>query len=171
MGLTQLGLGDAEAAAATWRHACEIVCAQPRRTEGDSMPFIHLATHLLDTGGDASALLCEALALFPDNHALVWQQARQHFEQGAFAEAQAHFARLAMLDASRIESSRLSYDASIFGANAHAALGLCAFRRGHYSESAAHYARAEAMQPDNLEFRAKHAFAAMKARQSARPAQ
>ncbi len=167
LGLTHLGLDDAEAAESTWRHALEVVRALPSKSEAESMPFIHLATHLIETGGDAAPLLAEALGLFPDNYALIWLRARQLFEHGDYASAQPFFTRLAALDPSQIESSRLSYDASIFGAHAHAALGLCAYRLGRYAESAAHYARAEALEPANLEFRAKQAVAAMKARQTA----
>ena len=69
----------------------------------------------------------------------------------------------ALREASGRRGGALAYDASIFGANAHAALGLCAFRLGRYAESAAHYARAEAIAPDNAAIRAKRLFAAAKA--------
>ena len=62
-----------------------------------------------------------------------------------------------------LDPGALAYDASIFGANAHAALGLCAFRLGRYAESAAHYARAEAIAPDNAAIHAKRLFAAARA--------
>ena len=166
LGLTLLGLDDVEGAESTWRHALEIVRALPRKVESDSMPFIHLANQLIESGRDAAVLLSEALAMFPDNYALIWLQARQFFDSGDYAAAEPFFTRLAALDPHRIESARLSYDVSIFGAQAHAALGLCAYHLGRYAESATHYARAEVMEPGNLEFRAKRAVAAAKARKT-----
>lgn len=61
------------------------------------------------------------------------------------------------------DDGALAYDRSIFGANAHAALGLCAFRLGRYADSAAHYARAEAMAPGDAAIRVKRMFAAARA--------
>jgi tetratricopeptide (TPR) repeat protein len=73
------------------------------------------------------------------------------------------FAKLATTDAALLDDGELAYDASIFGANAHAALGLCAFHLGRYAESAAHYARAEAIAPDDAAIRTKRMYAAAKA--------
>jgi tetratricopeptide (TPR) repeat protein len=73
------------------------------------------------------------------------------------------FARLAAIDPDAPDTGELAYDTSIFGANAHAALGLCAFRLGRYADSAAHYARAEAMAPDNAAIRTKRLFALARA--------
>ena len=78
------------------------------------------------------------------------------------------FERLAAIDAKALDGGRLAFDASIFGAEAHAALGLCTFRLGRFAESAAHYARAEGIAPGNLEFRAKRAVAENQAKR--RPA-
>jgi tetratricopeptide (TPR) repeat protein len=75
------------------------------------------------------------------------------------------FARLAAIDPERLVEGSMAFDASIFGANAYAALGLCAFRLSRYDESAAYYAQAEALAPDNLEFRTKRALAQARARQ------
>lgn len=166
LGLTLLGLNDPEGAETTWRHAIEITRALPTKSESDSAPFLHLAHHLMDTGRDASALLSEALGLFPDHHALAWLRAKQYAEVGDYVSARPLFARLAALDPSQVETARLAYDATIFGAEAHAALGFCAFQLGKFAESAEHYGRAEALAPGNIEFRAKHAIASAKARQA-----
>ena len=60
-------------------------------------------------------------------------------------------------------SVAISFETSIFGANAHAALGLCAFRLGRFAESAAHYARAEALAPSEAAIRIKRMFAQARA--------
>ena len=67
-------------------------------------------------------------------------------------------AALARVDVDALCMTR-AYDTSIFGANAHAAAGLCAFRLGRYDDSAMHYARAEALAPDRAEFRLKRQLA------------
>jgi len=167
LGLTLLGLDDPEGAETTWRLAVDIVRALPTRCESDSAPYLHLADRLIETGQDASALLSEALDLFPDNLALAWLRAKQYVQSGDYASAQPLFKRLAGLDPRQVESARLAYDATIFGAEAHAALGYCAFQLGNYAESAQHYGRAEALAPDNIEFRAKRAIASIKAKQQA----
>lgn len=167
LGLTLFGLNDTVGAEAAWQHAIEIVRALPSHGEVESMPYLHLANQLMGTGRDTSALLSEALGLFPDNYALTWLRAKQHAETGDYASALPLFARLAAIDSSQVESARLAYDATIFGAEAHAALGYCAFQLGRYAESAEHYRRAEALAPGNIEFRAKHAVASTKAKQQA----
>jgi tetratricopeptide (TPR) repeat protein len=167
LGLTLFGLDDPNGAESTWRHAIDIVRALPIRSESDSAPYLHLADHWLNTQRDAAKLLDEALGLFPDNHALSWLRAKQYAESGDYAAALPLFARLADIDPRHIETSRVAYDTSIFGAQAHAALGHCAFQLGRFAESAEHYARAEALEAGNIEFRAKRAVAAAKARQAA----
>jgi hypothetical protein len=73
------------------------------------------------------------------------------------------FVRLAAIDPEALDTGALAYDVSIFGGNAHAALGLCAFRLGRFTESAVHYARAEALAPGDAAIRAKRMFAAARA--------
>ena len=131
---------------------------------GDSLPFLHLAQRLLDTKRDAEALLDESCRIFPENHSLTWLRARSLIERGDHAAAMPLFERLAAIDARTVVGGPLAYDASIFGAQAHAALGLCAFRLGRFAESAEHYARAEALAPLDLEIRAKRAVARNRAR-------
>jgi len=159
LGLTLQGLGDEAGAEAAWRSAIDVVQTLRERGNADSLPFLHLSGFLLDKKRDAAALLDEGCRLFPDNHSLTWLRARSLVEAGEYAVAMPLFERLAAIDAKALDGGRLAFDASIFGAQAHAALGLCAFRLGRFAESAAHYARAEQIAPGNLEFRAKRAVA------------
>lgn len=147
LGETLLGLGDAEAAEQAWRSGVEAVRRRPRRTVADSLPHLHLVTLLLDQKRDPDALLREGTDWFPDNHSLTWQQARRLLECGRCDEAMPLFARLAEVDPERPGDGPIAFNATIFGANAHAAMGLCAFRLGRYEESAACYARAQALAP------------------------
>jgi tetratricopeptide (TPR) repeat protein len=163
LGTTLAAQGDLVGAEAAWRQGVEVVGRLGSRTPGDSLPHLHLARHLLDQGRDAAALLEEGCRWFPDNHALNWLRAQRLVGLHRYAEAMPLFATLTAIDAAALDEGALAYDVSIFGANAHAALGLCAFRLGRYAESAAHYARAEAIAPDDAALRTKRQFAAAKA--------
>lgn len=165
LGLTLQGLGDVVGAEASWRRAIDVIrkLSVKGYGYGDSLPYLHLAALLLDQKRDAAPLLDEGSRLFPENHSLTWLRARRLVEAGDHAGAMPLFARLAAIDAGAL-SGPIAFDVSIFGAHAHAALGLCAFRLGRFTESAAHYARAEALVPGNLEFRSKRAVAEARAR-------
>ena len=168
LGLALQGTGDVAGAEEAWRRAIDFVRKSRSTDPVDSLPFLHLANLLLDGKRDASALLAEGCRQFPQNHSLLWLHARELVERERYAEAMPFFARLAAVDAGRLGPAKLAYDASIFGAQAHAALGLCAFRLGCFEESAAHYARAQAIAPEDIEIRAKHAVAALRARAAQR---
>jgi glycosyltransferase involved in cell wall biosynthesis len=167
LGATLLGLGDAAGAERAWQRGIDVVRSRPSVTSADDLPYLHLANFLLDRQRDASGLLDEACRRFPDDYALLWLRARTLAEAADYGEAMPLFARLAAIDADTLCHGPIAFDRSIFGANAHAALGLCAFRLGRYAESAAHYARAEALAPDELAFRAKRALAEGRARNAA----
>ncbi|HZI83126.1 MAG TPA: glycosyltransferase [Casimicrobiaceae bacterium] len=164
LGSALLASGDAAGAEDAWRRGIAIGRGLAARTPSDSLPWLNLARLLLDQRRDTGDLIDESLRLFPENHALAWLAGRQLLESGRFDAAMPYFARLAAVDPERIDPGTLAYDASIFGANAHAALGLCAFRLERFAESAAHYARAEALAPDNAAIRTKRLFAEARAR-------
>jgi tetratricopeptide (TPR) repeat protein len=164
LGTTLFALGDDAGAEAAWRRAIEVVRATGGRAASDSLPWFHLATFLTDRGRDVSALLDEACRAFPDNHSLTWLRARSLVAAGDFVKAMGLFDALTRVDVEALASGSLAFDPAIFGAGAHAALGLCAFRLGRYGESATHYARAEALAPGNLEFRAKRMLAEIRLR-------
>ena len=166
LGLALKGLGDLAGAEAAWRRAIDVVRASGSTDLAESLPFLHLATLLVEAKRDAGALLDEACRRYPENHSLTWLRARHLVESARYADAMPAFERLAAIDAAALGPSKLAFDASIFGAQAHAALGLCALRLERYVESAAHYARAEALAPGDVEIRAKHAVAALRARRA-----
>jgi tetratricopeptide (TPR) repeat protein len=163
LGTTLAALGDPAGAEAAWQQGVEVVRRLRSKTPGDSLPHLNLARHLLEQKRDAAALLEEAGRWFPDNHALTWLRAQRLVELHRYAAAMPLFATLAAIEAATLDEGALAYDSSIFGANAHAALGLCAFHLGRYAEAAAHYARAEAIAPDDAAIRTKRQFAAAKA--------
>lgn len=168
LGSTLLGQGDETGAEAAWRQAIDVVRDARERTSLDSLPYLHLAGFLLDRKRDAAALLAEACRLFPENHALTWLRAREFVETGRHADALPLFARLSAVAPDSLTDGALAFDASIFGAPAHAALGLCAFRLARYDESAEYYARAEALAPGDLAIRTKRMLAEARAKSDAR---
>jgi glycosyltransferase involved in cell wall biosynthesis len=163
LGASLLGIGDDEGAERAWRHGLDIVRSRASSMAADDLPYLHLANFLLDRRRDATGILDEACRRFPDNYAIVWLRARTLVEGAHHAEAMPLFDRLARIDPDMLDGGPIAFDRSIFGAHAHAALGLCAFRQGHYEQSAAHYARAAALAPDDLGIRAKCALASGRA--------
>jgi glycosyltransferase involved in cell wall biosynthesis len=159
LGVTLQALGDDDDAERAWRQAIEILRERPAPPLRDSLPYLDLARHLLDRKREATILLEEACTRFPDNWGLTWLRARDLVERGRHEDAMPLFSRLAAVDAEALCDGPLAYDQSIFGANAYAALGLCAFRLGRFEESTAHYARAEALAPDDLAIRRKRQLA------------
>jgi tetratricopeptide (TPR) repeat protein len=166
LGTTLLALGDEAGAEAAWRHAIDIVRATGARAPSDGLPWFHLATLLVERGRGAAPLLDEACEAFPDNHSLTWLRARSLVAAGDFAAAMTLFDALSRVDVEALSAGSLAYDPTIFGAGAHAALGLCAFRLGRFGESASHYARAEALAPGDLEFRSKRMLAEIESRRA-----
>jgi tetratricopeptide (TPR) repeat protein len=155
---TLLALGDEAGAELAWRTAVASACTLAAHEPGDALPFLHFASFLLDRGRDAREILDEGRRRFPDDPALAWLDARERLESGDPRGALPIFAALADVDPATLCMER-AYDTSIFGANAHAAAALCAFRLGRYGESAERYARAEALAPGRAEFRVKRQLA------------
>ena len=157
LGLTLQNLGDRTAADAAWVQAIGIVRATHKPTLGDSLPYLHLAQSLMKQQKPLVSILDEGCRLFPDNHALTWLAAQVLLDTGYPEEASRKFAQLACAKPDDLDGGPLAYDASIFGAQAHAALGACAYRMGRIAESIGHYKRAQALAPDDVGIRAKHA--------------
>ncbi len=165
LGVTLLGLGDEAGAEAAFRRAALSASGRARPEPADALPFVHLASLLLDRGRDARDVIDAGRSRFPDDHALAWLDARASLDAGDPARALPIFDALAAVDASTLCMPR-AYDVSIFGANAYAAAALCLLRLGRHQESAERYRRAEALAPDNDEFRVKRLLAEARARGS-----
>src|SRR5262249_15114896 len=116
----------------------------------DSLSYAALMHRELARGADITPLLAEAVARYPGNHLVRWIEARALLRRGRVAESLSIFAALAAVATEAlVEENPLAYDARIFGAWAVAGLALCCFRLGRYEESARHYARAEAFEPED----------------------
>jgi hypothetical protein len=155
-------LGDRAGARDAWQRGVEAVRRKPAPGPPDSLPYVALVQRDLADGGNPAALLEEALRRFPGNHLVTWVRARTLMARGRFAEARPLLAGLAAIDPEAVEDP-IAYDARIFGRWAVAALALCCFRLGAYAASARHYARAEALAPDDPGFRARRLLAEARA--------
>jgi hypothetical protein len=164
LGRALLGLGDSVGAAAAWRRGIEVVRSRGDTGEPpDCLLYCSLLRLELDAGVGTPGLLEEALARFPGNHLLAWLRGRQLIADEKFEAAIGVFEGLAAIDADTFVDDTMAYDARIFGAWAHDALGLCCFRLGRFAVSAAHYAAAEAAAPDVAEYRTKRRLAEARA--------
>lgn len=166
LGLVLLAAGDEAGAERAWREAIASASTHAAAEPGDVLPWLHLASFLVERGRDARTVIDEARERFPRDHALAWLDARTRLDAGDAAGAWPLFVALGGIDADTL-CEDTAWDRSIFGANAWAAAGLCAFRLGRYAESAALYARAESLVPDHGEFRVKRQFAEVRARRAA----
>ncbi len=164
LGVAYYGLGRVEEAEEAWWHGVENSRNQSIPRLDGSLCYIELAKSLLARGEDASPLIQEALARHPENLLLHWIEARAHMAAKRYAEAMTIFERLASIDPETLLTA-MAYDKRILGAAAFAEAGHCAFLMGQYEESQAWYARAQAIEPDSLEYRVKGQLAAARAQQ------
>lgn len=164
LGQTMLALGDPAGAEQAFRMAIASSLQCPTDPAVDSLPYLHLATLLMDQGRDAASILDEAGRRFPDNLALHWLHARRAFEEGRHADALDLFTALTQVDPENCSDGRIAYDSRLFGAPLYMAIGQCLLRMGHHAEAEAQFARAQMLDPDNLEIRTKRQWASILAR-------
>jgi tetratricopeptide (TPR) repeat protein len=165
------GIGDHEGARRAWLSG--IAAARRRRVAfaPDSLSYTALMHRELARGADITPLLDEAIARFPRNHLVRWIEARALLRGGRTAEALRIFAELAEVDTEAlVDEDPLAYDVRIFGVWATAGLALCCFRLGRYEESARHYARAEALDPEDLGYAVRRRLAEARAHRVSAPA-
>lgn len=167
LGQTLLGLGDEAGADEAFRMAIASSLQCPSDPAVDSLPYLHLVTLLMDRGRDAGSILDEAGRRFPDNLALRWLHARRAFEEGRPGDALDLFTTLVQVDPESCSDARIAYDSRLFGAALYMAMGQCLLKMGQYAEAQAQFARAEMLDPENLEIRTKRQWAAILARDKA----
>lgn len=166
LGATLAALGDLEAAEAAWRRGIEVVRRKADVGAADSLAYIALLRHQLESGVENPALLEEALKRFPDNFLLAWIHGRALMKKGRYADALPLFEGLAAIDPASYCDDRIAYDGRIFGTWAYDSLALCHFRLGRLADSAKYYALAEAATPGNPEYPVKRRLAEARARQA-----
>ena len=156
-------LGRLDEAEASWRRGLALVRDKGPRNSGDCLCYVELIKLELERGGDAVELIDEGRRLRPDHHLLRWLEAKSLVRRERFAEAQALFTQLALIDPETLVAEN-SYDKRILGAGAAAAAADCAFRAGDYAQAAQWYGMAERGGAGAVEFRTKRLLAEMRAR-------
>lgn len=125
---------------------------------GGALAFAEMVRRRRERGEGADELLGEALALYPGSIALAWQKVCTEIEAERYEVALGWLERLDLDPEMPVEDT-ISYPATLIGADAPAARGLCLFRLGHYRAAAAAYRQAEEFQPDEPTHRVKRAVA------------
>jgi tetratricopeptide (TPR) repeat protein len=142
--------GDDEGAMAAWASgmmaARQVTCALRRISDAQCVAsLIKLQTlH----GIDSSALLREAIVLYPDHLSLRWIEATSALEHGNTEMAIRILERLAFINPDTFFDGDVSYDKAIFRYLAKEALALSYFRAGRFTEAAQLYRQAAKHSPD-----------------------
>jgi cytochrome c-type biogenesis protein CcmH/NrfG len=142
--------GDVMGAVEAWRQGIALARAVPatQRSLGDAQCVVSLLKLEIGRGADATGLLEEALALYPDHLVLRWMAARLALERGDAAAALPVLEHLAAIDADSFFDRRVSYRKALFRHRAREALALCLFRLGRYADAAQAYRQAAPHAPD-----------------------
>jgi glycosyltransferase involved in cell wall biosynthesis len=153
------GLGRRDEAEAVLTEAVELARNELRGDPLGVLVFTDLVRYRHERGEDVAELLEEGRRRFPDNKLLWWVEATVRRSEGRYEESLGLLDRLLAVDLASLPAENIAYDARIFREWALDARGACLFRLERYEEAAASYARAEAIVPGSLEYRAKRAAA------------
>jgi tetratricopeptide (TPR) repeat protein len=154
------GLGRLDASEAALERAVQTV---RERDAGTGMQaYFRLICVRRERGEDTTELLEEALARYPDHVGLIWLKLLAEIEAGRYEQA-LHRLELFEVDPERPVEDIVGYRVELFGARAAEARGGCLFKLGRFAESAAAYARAERLEPDERAHSLKRALAEARA--------
>jgi len=142
--------GDDDGASAVWSQGIAAARKVPAasRCLSDAQSAVALIRLNIERGIDATALLREAMDLYPDHLSLQWIDATSALERGANEAARPPLERLAAIDPDAFFDGRVAYHKAIFRHLAKEALALCYFRQGRFREAAHLYHLAAQSSPD-----------------------
>ncbi|MDX6637207.1 MAG: hypothetical protein QOJ01_718 [Solirubrobacterales bacterium] len=160
-----LATGDAGGAEDALERAVDLARGEPQPSSDGSLAWGDLVRLRQERGGDVGELLGEGKARWPQNWQLVWIEGNVALDAGRLDEAIDCFRRLLAANTADLAEQGVSYDGRIFGVFAQSSLGLALFRAGRFAESAAAYAAAARLEPDNPEHEVKRTLAAARAGQ------
>jgi glycosyltransferase involved in cell wall biosynthesis len=158
LGFVLVGLGNDEEAEEAWECGIKVVRRKRSVEAVDSLPYVDLIRLRLNKGKDVTALIEEALALFPDHYLLIWLNGKSLMSQKRFSEAISIFKNLASIDGESFDAGPFAYDARIFGVLSYEALAGCYYKLGRFEESTVYYGLAEQCEPGNMEYKIKRQF-------------
>ncbi len=166
LGRIWMALGELGLASEALERAVELEKAGPAPSAPGSMAWVDLVRLRHQQGDDVDALLQEGRARWPTNWLLVWVAGQVHLDAGRYVQAAECFRQLLAVDTAKLPAAGLAYHDRIFGSYAHASLGLSYFRLGRYAEAAQAYAAAEALEPEQADYRVKRLLAESRAASS-----
>ncbi len=162
------GLGEPAKAREALTSAIEHARQKAKPYPADCSPFIVLIDMQLQAEEDPSALLEEAQRRYPDNPLLVWQEGLLRMQRRRYREALASFEwliRRGQGDEPCFDN--VGYDRRLFTLLPYGRLATCHFQLGDHAEAGRWFARAEAADPEHLEYRVKRQLCAALARDPA----
>ncbi len=158
LGASLAGLGRRDEAIAAHRMAI----AQSLRTDNAkhrrdaARAWQHLiALHVDADPALAAEIAAEAVAAYPDDHALRLAALGARFGAGDTGPVPPELRDLAAIDAETLFDPMVAYDKRIFGEWAWDLIGAYSVRNGDRDGARAAYSRAAELAPDNLAYRAK----------------
>lgn len=148
-------LGNAEEAEATLVGAIDRTRSSGTYHPLASLSFVDLIRLRQSRGEDASALLAEALAAYPDNCVLLFMAARALVDVGDHAGALERLDRILAVGRRSDPGWEPAYDRQLLGELTFDLRGLCLFRLASYERAADAYAEAARCAPGNPTYRTK----------------
>lgn len=155
LGRVHLGRAEPELAERAWQRGVEAVRRKADLEPSDSLPFLELIKHWLETNQDARTLLDEALHLFPENPGLIWLKGGLLASEARSREAVAVFESLVERSEAQVLSQSFAYDEQQFTSRTHAMIGTCYYRLAEYEKAHRAFAEAGRLDPANVEYTAK----------------
>lgn len=142
--------GDEDGAIAAWSNGIVAAKKVPAalRSISDAQSATSLIKVQIGRGIDVSALLREAIELYPGHLSLRWIEATLALERGDIEIARPLLETLAATDPDTFFDRDVSYDKAIFRYLAKEAMALCHFREGRFREAAQLYRLAAQYSPD-----------------------
>lgn len=130
-----------------------------------AMLYSSLAARRLASGRDASRLLAEGLALWPNNCLLLWLEARRLMAAQRYEDALDRLDAILAFEGEMAEPGAPAYDRALLEVVPWDARGTCLLRLGRPEEAAAAYARASESDPADPALGVKHRLARARAHQ------
>ena len=163
LGVVRLALDDPSGAEEAWTRAIATSDARDQISNPALLSYVELALHRLGGGHSAADLVATLAQKRRDDPLTSWVMAGQAMHEARWLDAIALLEPLLAIDPNRVLNQELAYNRQIFDARALNALGVCRFQLGEVDEAARLFARAEASDPSNQEYRVKRELAEARA--------
>jgi tetratricopeptide (TPR) repeat protein len=144
-------------ARAMWDRAIVVVreTEPSKRSLVDSLSHADVVLRAAEAGRDESALLAEALALFPMNWVIRWAAAVDALNKRDYEGAVARAREIVDARPEDIHRGGVTYPTRLFADWPHHLIGMCRFEQGRFAEAAEAFDRAHSFAPDVSEYAVK----------------